>query len=105
MDILKSILGEYNRFEGLLTFTVYFLTYYCGKYYFKYDKQLKLFAIITICITSIIGILQYYNIYPVYYLYDLLDFVKNSNFEIDVKYALNFFIKDMIYLLCDITKK
>ena len=32
MDILKSILGEYNRFEGLLTFTVYFLTYYCGKY-------------------------------------------------------------------------
>ena len=40
-----------------------------------------------------------------YYLYDLLDFVKNSNFETDVKYALNFFIKDMIYLLCDITKK
>lgn len=40
-----------------------------------------------------------------YYLYDLLAFVKNSNFETDVKYALKFFINDMICLLCDMTKK
>lgn len=70
IDIKKSILGERNRFEGLLTFTVYFLTYYCAKYYFKYHKKLIIYAIIVICITSIIGILQYYNIFPLYYLFD-----------------------------------
>ena len=91
MDILKSILGEYNRFEGLLTFTVYFLTYYCGEYYFKYDKQLKLFAIITICITSIIGILQYYNIYPLYYLYDLLNIEYRAGFASSTFGNTNFF--------------
>lgn len=73
MDIMKSIFGERNRYEGLLTFTVYFLTYYCGKYYFYYDKKLKTFSIITICITCIIGILQYYNIFPLYYIYDIFD--------------------------------
>ena len=70
-NIQKSILGENNRFEGLLTFIVYFLTYYCAKYYFNYNKYLKGFAIATVSIASIIGILQYYNIFPLYSLFDI----------------------------------
>lgn len=80
IDIPKSIWGENNRYEGLLTFTVYFLTYYCAKYYFAYDKKLKIFAIITVCITSIIAIMQYYNIFPLYYLYDALNIPYSSGF-------------------------
>lgn len=91
MDIIKSILGEYNRFEGLLTFTVYFLTYYCGKYYFIYNKNIKIFAITIICITSIIGILQYYNIYPLYYIYDLLNIEYMAGFASSTFGNTNFF--------------
>ena len=71
MDVIKSIIGERNRFEGLLTFTIYFMIYYCAKYYFSYNKYLKRFAIATILITSIIGILQYYNICPIYSLFNI----------------------------------
>ena len=91
MDILKSILGERNRYEGLLTFTVYFLTYYCGKYYFYYDKKLKIFSIITICITCIIGILQYYKIFPLYYIYDALGIPYRPGFASSTFGNTNFF--------------
>ena len=80
IDIIKSILGERTRYEGLLTFTVYFLTYYCAKYFLYYDKRLKTFAIITTCITSIIGILQYYNIFPLYYVFDVFNISYNPGF-------------------------
>lgn len=82
INIPKSILGESNRFEGLLTFLVYFLTYYCAKYYFNYNKYLKGFAIATVSIASIIGILQYYNIFPLYSLFDIPHFssIANSTF-------------------------
>ncbi len=71
INVPKAILGEENRYEGLLTFIVYFLTYYCAKYYFTYNKHLKTFAIIVVSITSVIGILQYYNIFPLYYIFDI----------------------------------
>lgn len=71
INIPKSILGEENRYEGLLTFIVYFLTYYCAKYYFQYNKLLKNFAIIVVTITSVIGILQYYNRFPLYKMFNI----------------------------------
>lgn len=71
INVPKAILGEENRYEGLLTFIVYFLTYYCAKYYFAYNKYLKTFAIIVVSITSVIGILQYYNIFPLYYIFNI----------------------------------
>lgn len=71
IDVMKSIIGRENRYEGLLTFTVYFLTYYCAKYYFEYSKLTKIFAISSVCICSVIGILQYYNIFPLYYIFNI----------------------------------
>ena len=71
IDVMKSIIGNKNRYEGLLTFTVYFLTYYCAKYYFEYNRFTKIFAISCVCICSIIGILQYYNIFPLYYIFNI----------------------------------
>lgn len=70
-NILKSIIGEHNRYEGVLTLTTYFLTYYCAKYYFNYNKKLKYFAIAVVLISSAIGILQYYNIFPLYYIFNI----------------------------------
>ena len=72
VKITDSIFGYRNRYEGLLTFTIYLLVYYCGKYFFQYNKKLKIFAMITISISCVIAILQYYNIYPLYWLYDKL---------------------------------
>ena len=71
INIRKSILGENNRFEGFLTLSIYFMTYYCAKYYFNYNKYIKIFAILTVTIASVIGILQYYNIFPFYFLFDI----------------------------------
>lgn len=68
---VKALIGEDNRYEGFLTLTVYFLTYYCAKYYFNYNKKLKYFAIATVIISSVIGILQYYNIFPLYYIFNI----------------------------------
>lgn len=71
VNIKKAIIGEHNRYEGFLSFTTYFLTYYCAKYYFSYNRKLKNFMIITVAICSIIGILQYYNIFPLYYIFNI----------------------------------
>ena len=71
INISKSIIGERNRYEGILTFTTYFLTYYCAKYYFCYNKSLKCFAITVVIVSSVIGILQYYNIFPLYYIFNI----------------------------------
>lgn len=71
INTITSIIGANNRYEGVLTFTVYFLTYYCAKYYFEYSKLTKYFSITTICLCSIIGILQYYNIFPLYYIFNI----------------------------------
>lgn len=69
--IKNSIIGRPNRYEGLLAFTVYFLTYYCSKYYFEQHKFIKTFAIIVVWTCSIIGILQYYNIFPFYKMFNI----------------------------------
>ena len=69
VKITDSIFGYRNRYEGLLTFTIYLLVYYCGKYFFQYNKKLKIFAMITISISCVIAILQYYNIYDTVNIY------------------------------------
>ena len=71
VNLKKAIIGEDNRYEGLLTFTVYFMTYYCAKYFFTFNTNIKKFAIATTLITSIIGILQYYNIFPIYHIFNI----------------------------------
>ncbi len=62
INIKKSIWGQSNRYEGLLTFLCYYLTYYCGKYYFKFNKKFIFFSLGVILITCIIAILQYYDL-------------------------------------------
>ncbi len=64
-DINKSIIGEENRYEGLLTIITYVLIYYNSKYYFKsYKKFIPALSIIyiSICIFAIIQFLVGNNI-------------------------------------------
>lgn len=86
--ILVSIFGFENRYEGLITFTIYFLTYYCAKYFYKYNEKIKKYAILTISITCVIGILQYYNIFPLYYIFNI---PFNSSFASSTFGNRNFF--------------
>ncbi len=59
-DINKSLLGETNRYEGLLTIITYILIYYNSKYYFKnYKKFITILSVIYILI-SIFAIIQLY---------------------------------------------
>lgn len=71
VNLPKAIIGEWNRYEGLLTFTIYFLVYYFAKYYYSYNKNIKFYAIATMLFCSIIGILQYYNLFPLYDLFNI----------------------------------
>lgn len=64
VNFSKAIIGEENRYEGLLAFIVYFSIYYCAKNFYTYNKNIKYYAIVTISICSVIGILQYYNVFP-----------------------------------------
>ena len=62
VDIKTSIFGASNRYEGMLTFTCYFLIYYCAKYHFKFNHIFIDISLLVILLTSILGILQYYNV-------------------------------------------
>ena len=62
VNIEKSIFGENNRHEGLLSFICYYLIYYCAKYYFKPNQDTINTSLFLMSITSILGILQYYNV-------------------------------------------
>ena len=71
INLKNAILGAKYRYEGLLTLTCYFLTYYTSKYYFKPHKYVKKFAIIVVWITLIIGILQYHNLFFIYNIFKI----------------------------------
>lgn len=71
INLKRSIIGSPNRYEGILALTTYFLTYYCAKYYFKYNNKLKKYAFFTISISCIIGILQYFNLFPLYEIFNI----------------------------------
>lgn len=57
-----SIIGEINRYEGMIAFYTYILIYFCAKKFLKYKNNKILLNILhTIYIViSILGILQYY---------------------------------------------
>ena len=55
-DISKSIIGETNRFEGLLMIFVYIAIYISAKKYFKIEK-VKLFLSVMFYVSMLIGIL------------------------------------------------
>lgn len=61
-DITKSILGEKNRYEGLLMFIIYIVIYLSAKKYFKFEKTEELLNILFIVSLAIgiLGILQNY---------------------------------------------
>lgn len=67
-NIKTSIIGEENRFEGLLMFITYICIYLCSKKFFKYEK-ISIFLNIMFCVSILIGILgiaQNYVEYPKY---------------------------------------
>ena len=71
-NIKKSIIGEENRYEGLLMFGVYTCIYLCSKKYFKY-QQINKFLNIMFYISVVIGILgilqrhiKYVDLYPIF---------------------------------------
>lgn len=62
VNVKVSIFGYFNRYEGLLTFIIYYLVYYCSKYYFRNKKSIVIDICTLTMITSILSILQYYNV-------------------------------------------
>lgn len=71
-NIKISIIGEQNRYEGLLMFAVYIIIYFCSKKYFKYEK-ISIFINIMFWVslaTGILGIMQRYisneALYPIF---------------------------------------
>lgn len=67
-----SILGQENRYEGLLMFATYIVIYICSKKYFKYEKIsifINIMFIVSMAI-GILGIMQMYiknmELYPIF---------------------------------------
>lgn len=42
-DVKKSIIGEPNRYEGLLMYVIYVCIYFCSKKYLEYNKLTNFF--------------------------------------------------------------
>ena len=69
-----SIIGEINRYEGMLAFYTYILIYFCAKKFLQYKNNRTLLNILHILYISIsiLGILQYYiklptnDLYPIF---------------------------------------
>lgn len=57
-----SIIGEINRYEGMIAFYMYILIYFCAKKFLKYKNNKILLNILhaIYIVISILGILQYY---------------------------------------------
>lgn len=60
VNVNNSIIGEPNRYEGLLTFLTYILIYYNAKYYFKPYKHFKNIAMCIYLSVCILAIAQFY---------------------------------------------
>ena len=73
-SVKTSIIGEKNRYEGMLAFYTYILIYFCAKKFLKYkDNKTLLNVLYGVYISiSILGILQYYiklptnDLYPIF---------------------------------------
>ena len=71
-NLKVSIIGEKNRYEGLLMFATYIIIYLCSKKYFQY-KNIKIFLNIMFYVSVAIGILgiaqrhvDYVYLYPIF---------------------------------------
>ena len=73
-SVKTSIIGEKNRYEGMLAFYTYILIYFCAKKFLQYKNNRTLLNILHILYISIsiLGILQYYiklptnDLYPIF---------------------------------------
>ena len=73
-SVKTSIIGEKNRYEGMLAFYTYILIYFCAKKFLQYKNNRTLLNILHIVYISIsiLGILQYYiklptnDLYPIF---------------------------------------
>lgn len=70
-----SIMGEKNRYEGMLAFYTYILIYFCAKKFLQYKNNRTLLNILHIVYISIsiLGILQYYINLPTNALYPIFN--------------------------------
>ena len=64
--IMVSLLGNKDRYEGLLVYSIYFLLFRSAKKYMKTNKKLIEIACILACIMSILTIFQLHGIDPIY---------------------------------------
>lgn len=73
-NTITSLLGERNRYEGMLTLYTYILVYMCAKKFLNYKKKtlLRTFQILYI-IVGILGIVQNYVTYPTSLLLPILN--------------------------------
>lgn len=73
-NIITSLLGERNRYEGMLTLYTYILVYMCTKKFLKYKKKtlLRIFQGLYMVI-GILGIVQNYVTYPTSLLLPILN--------------------------------
>ncbi|MBO5413601.1 MAG: O-antigen ligase family protein [Clostridia bacterium] len=84
-NIKTSIIGENNRYEGLLMFITYICIYFSAKKYFKYEK-ISTFLNIMFYVSIIIGILgiaqKYISYMPLYPIFNkgICSTFGNSNF-------------------------
>ncbi|MGN1310310.1 MAG: O-antigen ligase family protein [Clostridia bacterium] len=84
-NLKVSIIGEKNRYEGLLMFATYIIIYLCSKKYFQY-KNIKIFLNIMFYVSVAIGILgiaqrhvDYVYLYPIFN-HGICSTFGNSNF-------------------------
>ena len=74
-SVKTSIIGENNRYEGMLAFYTYILIYFCAKKFLQYKNNRTLLNILHIVYISIsiLGILQYYINLPTNALYPIFN--------------------------------
>ena len=72
-NIKISILGSYNRYEGLLSIYSYLILYFCSKYFLNYKRVTLLKILYAVYIPiCLLGIAQYYiklesnKLYPIF---------------------------------------
>ena len=63
LNLRVSILGSYDRFEGMLTFIAYYIIYYSAKYFLKFDKKFVAYIIAISIVISLLAISQYFDLF------------------------------------------
>lgn len=63
LNLRVSILGSYDRFEGMLTFIAYYIIYYSAKYFLKFDKKFIAYIIAISIVISLLAISQYFDLF------------------------------------------